>query len=139
MFSSKYQQLQPKERVTIASLKQQGWSVRAMARTLGRPASTISRELARNTCELYGYTSARAQASRDRRRVTARPPARLDPHGILWRVVCSLLDWKWSPQQISCTLKRMWPDDSSMQVSRDDLYRDLRASEDIKSFDTSML
>jgi transposase, IS30 family len=127
MFSSKYQQLQPEERVTIASLKQQGWSVRAMARTLGRPASTISRELARNTCELYGYTSARAQASRDRRRAAARPPARLDPHGILWRVVCSLLDWKWSPQQISCTLKRMWPDDSSMQVSHETIYNAIYA------------
>ncbi|MEW5789795.1 MAG: helix-turn-helix domain-containing protein, partial [Pseudomonadota bacterium] len=29
-----YQQLQPDERMTIASLKQQGASVRAMARTL---------------------------------------------------------------------------------------------------------
>ncbi|MGF7135762.1 IS30 family transposase, partial [Paraburkholderia sp. EB58] len=32
-----YQQLQPEERMTIASMKQQGSSVRAMARTLGRP------------------------------------------------------------------------------------------------------
>lgn len=36
-----YQQLQPEERMTIASMKQQGSSVRAMARTLGRPASTV--------------------------------------------------------------------------------------------------
>ena len=50
MSSRKYQQLQPEERVTIASMKQQGVSVRAMARTLGRPASSVSRELARNTC-----------------------------------------------------------------------------------------
>src|SRR5579864_326324 len=35
-----YQQLQPEERMTIASMRQQGSSVRAMARTLGRPAST---------------------------------------------------------------------------------------------------
>lgn len=80
-----------------------------MARTLGCPASTISRELARNTCALHGYTSARAQASSDRRRAPGRPPARLDPQGMLWRVVCSLLDWRWSPQQISCPLKRLHP------------------------------
>ncbi|MEW5789675.1 MAG: helix-turn-helix domain-containing protein, partial [Pseudomonadota bacterium] len=41
-----YQQLQPEEHMTIASLKQQGASVRAMARTLARSPGTISRELA---------------------------------------------------------------------------------------------
>jgi transposase-like protein len=34
-----YQQLQPEERMTIASMKQQGSSVQAIARTLGRAAS----------------------------------------------------------------------------------------------------
>ncbi|NPT57649.1 helix-turn-helix domain-containing protein [Paraburkholderia sp. 5N] len=47
--------------MTIASMKQQGSSVRAMARTLGRPASTVSRELTRNTCSV-GSRSARADA-----------------------------------------------------------------------------
>src|ERR1700681_3867810 len=46
------------ERMTIASMKQQGSSVRAMARTLGRSASTVSRELTRNTCSVVGYASA---------------------------------------------------------------------------------
>lgn len=36
-----YSQLQPEERVTLASLKQQNYSIRAMARVLGRCASTI--------------------------------------------------------------------------------------------------
>ncbi|MGE8454456.1 MAG: helix-turn-helix domain-containing protein, partial [Pseudomonadales bacterium] len=35
-----YQQLQPEERMTIASMSQSGSSVRAMARTLGRAAGT---------------------------------------------------------------------------------------------------
>ena len=47
-----YQQLQPEERMTIASMSQQGPSVRAKARTLGRSAATVSRELARNTCPM---------------------------------------------------------------------------------------
>ena len=37
--------------MTIASMKQTGSSVRATARALGRSASTISRELTRNTCQ----------------------------------------------------------------------------------------
>lgn len=49
--SKNYSQLQPEERVTLASLKQQNYSIRAMARVLGRPASTISRELQRNSTQ----------------------------------------------------------------------------------------
>src|SRR5216684_2462364 len=67
-----YQQLQPEERMTIASMKQQGSSVRSMARTLGRSASTVSRELARNTCSAVRYASAPAQALSTSRREAAR-------------------------------------------------------------------
>lgn len=71
-----YQQLQPEERMTIASMKQLGSSVRAMARTLGRSASTVSRELVRNTCSAVGYASAPAQAlSTSRREAGARVPS----------------------------------------------------------------
>ena len=106
-----YQQLQPEERMTIASMKQQGSSVRAMARTLGRPASTVSRELARNTCSAVGYASAAAQSLSTSRREAARPCPKLHPQSVSWRVVLTLLEWKWSPQQISGTLKRMSPND----------------------------
>ncbi len=46
--SSHYSPLQPEDRVTIASLKQQNYSVRAIARQLRRSPATISRELVRN-------------------------------------------------------------------------------------------
>lgn len=46
--SKRYQQLQPEDRVTLASLAQQKYSVRGMAQVLGRSPSTISRELRRN-------------------------------------------------------------------------------------------
>jgi IS30 family transposase len=127
MNKSKYQQLQPEERITIASMKQQGLSVRAMARTLGRPASTVSRELARNACPVRGYASAVAQTISSTRRAAARPPRKLDHRGALSRVVLSLLSWKWSPQQISGTLQRMWPEDPSMQVSHETIYNAIYA------------
>ena len=56
-----YQQLQPEDRITIASMRQQDCSVRAMARTLQRSASTISRELGRNTVGDQAYGSHLAQ------------------------------------------------------------------------------
>src|SRR5258707_1484647 len=117
-----YQQLQPEERMTIASMKQQGSSVRAMARTLGRSASTVSRELTRNTCSVVGYASAPAQSLSTSRREAARPCPKLHPQSMSWRVVLTLLEWKWSPQQISGTLKRMWPDDPTQHVSHETIY-----------------
>jgi transposase, IS30 family len=117
-----YQQLQPEERMTIASMRQQGSSVRAMARTLGRSAATVSRELARNTCPALGYASAPAQTLSTARREAARPHARLHPQGVAWRVVLTLLSWKWSPQQISGTLTRMWPNDPTLRVSHETIY-----------------
>jgi IS30 family transposase len=36
---------------------------------------------------------------------------------VAWRVVLTLLEW--SPQQISGTLKRMWPNDPTLHVSHE--------------------
>jgi IS30 family transposase len=117
-----YRQLQPEERMTISSMAQQGSSMRAMARTLGRPACTVSRELARNSCDVLGYASMPAQAMSRARRIDARPMAKLDAQAVLWGLVLTLLEWKWSPQQIAATLKRVWPDDPSMHVSHETIY-----------------
>jgi IS30 family transposase len=56
------------------------------------------------------------------RRVHARPPAKLDPQHVLWGTVLTLLDWKWSPQQIAGILKRVWPDDPRMHVAHETIY-----------------
>src|SRR5271168_965222 len=124
-----YQQLQPEERMTIASMKQQGSSVRAMARTLGRPASTVSRELTRNTCSVVGSTSAPAQSLSTSRREAARPCPKLHPQSVSWRVVLTLLEWKWSPQQISGTLQAHVAQRSDpARLARDHLHRHLCAA-----------
>jgi IS30 family transposase len=117
----RYEQLQAEERLEIASLHLQGLSIRAMAWILKRAASTVSRELRRNRCVL-GYVPAAAQAlSTARRATTARAP-KLAPHSACWRVVLTLLEWRWSPQQISGILKRMYPTDPTQQVSHETIY-----------------
>ena len=55
-----YRQLQPEDRVTLASLRQQNCSVREIASVLGHSASTISRELRRNATDGQ-YSSTAAQ------------------------------------------------------------------------------
>jgi len=61
---TEYRQLQPEERITLASLRQQGHSLRAIAQTLKRSASSLSRELRRNALPTgQGYVAHNAQAS----------------------------------------------------------------------------
>jgi IS30 family transposase len=117
-----YKQLRPEERMLIASMKLQGASTRAIARVLARPASTVSRELGRNTCPEVGYTSHTAMALHAARRKAAKPAAKLDVGGVIWGVVLSLLSWKWSPQQIAATLKRVYPEQPEHHVSHETIY-----------------
>ena len=119
---SKYRQLRPEERVLIAGMKLQGASIRAMAKALGRPASTVSRELRRNAMSDGGYESQKAQAAHAARRRAARAPTKLNTRGVLWGAVATMLSWKWSPQQIAATLRRVYPDDPDLHVSHETIY-----------------
>lgn len=119
---TKYEQLQPEDRMTIASMSQQRCSVRAMARTLHRAPSTISRELLRNTANGKAYGSHVAQQACKARRCAAKPETKLDVDGFAWLRVLTLLDWRWSPQQISGTLKRIFPNDRKRHVSHETIY-----------------
>ena len=108
--------------MTMASMRQQGSSMRAMARMLGRSVSTISREFSRNTLPELAYASHSAQVCSQGRRQAARPARKLDLLGVGWGVVLTLLNWKWSPQQIASTLKRLFPDEPERHVSHETIY-----------------
>ena len=119
---TRYEHLQPEDRMTMASMLQQGLSTRAMARALSRSPSITSRELARNTLGDLPYGSHTAQVACLGRRVAARPVGKLDFAGVGWGVVLTMLNWKWSPQQIAATLKRVFPDEPERHVSHETIY-----------------
>ena len=106
---SSYRQLQPEDRVTIASLLLQRHSVRSIARLLGRSASTVSREIARNSVSSDGYASRQAQQQWLYRRRSTRSDPKLHSQGILWFLVLHFLRLRWSPEQIALTLAQEWP------------------------------
>ncbi len=123
----KYEQLRPEDRVAIASLKLQGKGVRETARSIGRSAATVSRELRRNADALGGYASQHAMLLHAQRRTAARPPRKLTLDGVNWRVVTTLLQWRWSPQQIAATLKRVFPKQPERHVSHETIYTTIYA------------
>jgi IS30 family transposase len=98
-------------------------SIRAIARSLGRAASTISREVARNG-GLRKYRAERAERQAESR--ASRPKVcKLAKHWRLRRLVAAKLRRRWSPQQIAAWLKLQHPEDATMQVSHETIYRSL--------------
>ena len=120
--SSSYQQLQPEERITIASLIQQRYTVRGIARLLGRSASTISREVERNAGCKESYGSQHAQRQCQQRRLCAKPARKLEQNGILWHLVLYFLRLHWSPQQVALILARLYPKGHELRVSHETIY-----------------
>ena len=102
--------------------KSENVSAQEMGRRLGRSASTITREVKRNTCQANDYQAHGAQWRHSCRRTAAKPKPKLHPDGVLWGVVCELLRWKWSPQEIAATLKRAYPQQSQHHVSHETIY-----------------
>jgi len=120
-----YTHLQPEERLTLAALHQQGHSRRAIARQLGRSASTVCRELLRNTASA-GYASRTAQALCRKRRKAAKH-CKLRPDGPLWEMVYPMLHRCWSPRQIARTLKRQNPQGKKHYVCPETIYQAIYA------------
>ena len=113
------------EREEIACARAKGEGVRAIARQLGRPPSTISRELARNSRAARGrYRASSAQAAADAR--ARRPkPAKLATDLALRRQVQERLELNHSPEQISRRLREDFPDNDQMRVSHEAIYQSL--------------
>jgi IS30 family transposase len=117
--------LSREERCEIARLRDAGLGVRAVAARIGRPPSTVSRELARNAAPRgSGYQPELAhQLARGRQR---RPkPSKLTRNPQLRSAVQGMLDRRYSPEQASGRLKQMHPGDESMQVSHETIYQSL--------------
>jgi len=111
------------EREEISRGLSAGESMRSIARRLGRAASSVSREIRRHGGRQW-YRAARADTRAwDRARRPKR--CRLATHPRLREQVAQWLRLQWSPEQISRALVTHYPDDDSMRVSHETLYRTL--------------
>ena len=98
-------------------------SMRSIALGLGRSPSTVSREISRNG----GYDNYRAAEADARSWERARRPKRcqIARSPRLRELVEEKLRQVWSPEQIAGWLKRTYPDNESLHVSHETIYRSL--------------
>jgi DNA-binding CsgD family transcriptional regulator len=111
------------EREDISRGIASGSRLREIARRLDRAASTVSREISRNG----GRPAYRAHTADDHAWDSTLRPKQclLAVSGKLRNIVASKLILNWSPEQISGWLKIQFPDDASMRVSHETIYRSL--------------
>ncbi len=111
------------EREDISRGIASGSSIREIARGLERAASTVSREVARHGGRPVYRAS---EADHEAWESALRPkPCLLAIQVRLQKIVASKLILDWSPEQISGWLKIQYPDDESMRVSHETIYRSL--------------
>jgi IS30 family transposase len=123
LYSQSGRHLSVEERIEIGYGLRQGCSLRAIARTISRYPSTVSREVKANGGRC-NYTPIKAdRLARERAR---RPKAaKLASNPALRARVIADLEALWSPEQISRRLRLDFGHDSSMQLSHETIYQSL--------------
>ena len=111
------------EREEIRAALSAQMSIRAIARSLNRSPSTISREVRRNRGR-RGYKA--VGANNRANRMAKRPKVcLLERNPQLRNLVLEKLELKWSPEQISGWLRRTFPRQNMMQISAETIYKTL--------------
>jgi IS30 family transposase len=115
------------EREEIALARAAGLGVRAIARQLGRAASTVSREIRRGclTRRPRGRYRASVAQARAEQRACRPKPSKLALNPLLQAHVQQQLLKGWSPEQIAARLPQDFPDDESMRISHEAIYQAL--------------
>ena len=112
-----------KERMLIFGWRVEGFSIRDIARRLGRSPSTVSRELKRNgiTSTCYNPYIAHMRAGKRLKRPKGRKCA--DPR--LWAIIWDKLQLRWSPEQICAYLRTRFPHNQSMNPCVETIYQSI--------------
>ena len=123
MNQKQYSRLSLEDREAISRGLAADLSFAEIARQIGRPTSTVSREV-KNNYGRYAYrccsADRKAQKLMGRRRGGKR---KLFENVRLWRYVCCGLKREWSPDEIVRRLRMDYPDDMTMRISAETIYQ----------------
>ncbi len=113
------------ERIVIADGLRAGRSLRSIAAELGRPPSTISREITRNAHPGSGDYRPHAAQDRAEQRRPRPKTGKIAACPELHDLVQGMLDDRCSPEQISRRLRRDHPDRPELHVTHETIYQAL--------------
>ena len=122
-----YHHLSLDERNQIQQQLNQGHGVRAIAQTLNRHQSTISREIRRGINRTQTQTYCASQTHHTSQQQRHRGHGKLSLDHPNWPTIRDYLDQGWSPQQITGRLKHMHPDQPTWVVSHQTIYTFIHA------------
>ena len=130
-----YDQLSIEERAMIQTQLEMGIKPAAIAKSINRSASTLSRELRRNDWSrpktprgpgrpavAGGYRAEVAHKRAHACTIKPRVERRLKPETELWESVMRYLKAGYSPEQVAGTLALVHPDTPTLQVSHETIY-----------------
>ena len=119
-----YHRITINEREEISLGLAQGCSKRNIAQKLGRQPSTISREIKRNNDRASCYRAVESQARADyHAHHTIRKIRKLEDKEPLKQTVIWYLNQLWSPEQIAKRLTILYPNNMTMRVSHETIYK----------------
>ena len=116
-----YHHLSKSERKKIANMHRLRFSIRRIAKILGRSASTISREIRRNSTSSK-YRSNVAHELYACRRTQCKPKGKISREPLREYIREKLME-AWSPEQIAGRLPLDFPGQPNMRVSHSSIYR----------------
>jgi IS30 family transposase len=121
MMEKKYARLTYGERIEIYKLLALQESLSQIARTLGRHKSTICREVKESGRAAYHHLSGEWKAvNKGSNRRSGKN--KIDQNPELQKYVLEKLGHKWSPDQISVSLRKDYPNNKLMQISHEAIY-----------------
>lgn len=117
-----YQRLSLNERIEIEKMRDQRCSFSSIAKKLNRSVSTITREV-KNYKHFNAYQAAKANLRAYEKRLYKKDGKdKISANEKLKNYIHEKLKLRWSPDQISTTLKNEFPNDKSMHISHETIY-----------------
>jgi IS30 family transposase len=113
------------DREEIAILHAQRVGVREIGRRIGRPHTTVVREVARNGNRDGTYRALTAQHRAEARARRPKPGKLARSPRLRGFVAAKLAGEQWSPRQISQALPMEFPDDQAMRCCHETIYRSI--------------
>jgi IS30 family transposase len=112
------------EREMILILHIERRSLRSISKEIGRSASTVSREIKRNSAARQDYSDVEAEREYHFRRKKCRRQKLLENHELKSKVMKLFLEQQWSPEEIA---NRFVYENSPYRVSYSTIYRAIYA------------